>query len=246
MLPQSYLRARSVTDTYKLALTPLRGEEELRSARAGESTSTWPEAHFLAPLHPILDWAADRSLADLGRRQIFAVRGSVADTTVLVQVTQTNFRGQVVAASYYTVAFPDLSSSSFNFALPHNGSADAIAALRFGDINRGDLGDVAPLLPVVAAAVRAADSAAEQQASAIREETESRIRAWTSRAERWTDEADALVQRDELRQRTERVMHEREAAEAMNPDRRLIRPLLVAVPVELDLQAASTTRESDQ
>lgn len=246
VLPQSYLRARAVTDTYKLALTPLRGEEELRSARAGESTSTWPEAHFLAPLHPILDWAADRSLADLGRRQIFAVHGSVADTTVLVQVTQTNSRGQVVAASYYTVAFPDLSNPSFNFALPHNGSSDAIAALGLGDINRGDLGDVAPLLPVVAAAVRAADSAAEQQAAAIRDETESRIRTWTSRAERWTHEADALIQRDELRQRTERVMHERDAAAAMNPDRRLIRPLLVAVPAELDLQAASMTRESDQ
>ncbi|WP_377453810.1 helicase-related protein [Rhodococcoides fascians] len=246
ILPQSYLRARSVTDTYKLALTPLRGEEELRSARAGESTSTWPEAHFLAPLHPILDWAADRSLADLGRRQIFAVRGSVADTTVLVQVTQTNSRGQVVAASYYTVAFPDLSSPSFNFALPHNGSSDAIAVLGLGDINRGDLGDVALLLPVVAAAVRAADSAAEQQAAAIRDETESRIRTWTLRAERWTHEADALIQRDELRQRTERVMHERDAAAAMNPDRRLIRPLLVAVPDELDLQAASTNRESDQ
>ncbi|WP_255182696.1 helicase-related protein [Rhodococcus sp. WWJCD1] len=246
VLPQSYLRARSVTDTYKLALTPLRGEEELRSARAGESTSTWPEAHFLAPLHPILDWAADRSLADLGRRQIFAVRGSVADTTVLVQVTQTNSRGQVVAASYYTVSFPDLSNPSFNFALPHNGSSDAIAALGLGDINRGDLGDVAPLLPVVAAAVRAADSAAEQQAAAIRNETESRIRTWTLRAERWTHEADALIQRDELRQRTERVMHERDAAAAMNPDRRLIRTLLVAVPDELDLQAASTTRESDQ
>jgi hypothetical protein len=41
-------------------------------------------------------------------------------------------------------------------------------------------------------------------------------------------------------------MHERDAAAAMNPDRRLIRPLLVAVPDELDLRAASTTRESDQ
>ncbi|OZC49407.1 helicase [Rhodococcus sp. RS1C4] len=244
VLPQSYLRARSVTDTYKLALTPLRGEEELRAARAGESTSTWPEAHFLAPLHPILDWAADRSLADLGRRQIFAVRGLVTDTTALVQVTQTNSRGQVVAVSYYTVAFPDLGNPSFNFALPHDGSSDGIAALGLGDINRGDLGDVASLLPVVAAAVRAADSAAEQQAAAIRDETESRIRTWTSRAERWTHEADALIQRDELRQRTERVMHERDAAEAMNPDRRLIRPLLVAVPVKLDLKAASTMRES--
>lgn len=244
VLPQSYLRARSVTETYKLALTALRGEEELRAARAGESTSTWPEAHFLAPLHPILDWAADRSLADLGRRQIFAVCGAVPDTTVLVQVTQTNTRGQVVAASFYTVAFPDVNNPSFGLASPHPSAAHAIAALGLADINTAALGNVEALQLLVAAAVRAADSAAEEHAGAIRDETRQRVSEWTSRAERWTHEADALIQRDELRQRADRVSHEREVAQSMNPDRRLVRPLLVAVPDSSTSRNVATTGKS--
>ena len=110
VLPQSYLRERRVVEEFKLALTPTRGRDELDQAQTGTSTSTWPEAHFLAPLHPVVEWAADRALAELSRDEIFAVRGAVQFPTVLVLVTQSNLRGQVVAASYYTVVFPDPST----------------------------------------------------------------------------------------------------------------------------------------
>lgn len=229
VLPQSYLRDRKVTETFKLAYTTLRGEEELRQARTGESTSTWPEAHYLAPLHPIIDWAADRSLAELGRDQIFAVRGDVAFPTVLVQVTHTNVRGQVVAASYYTVAFPDPAEPS-GLAMPHASATEAVAALSLSAVNAGDLTGAEALQPLAAAAVRAADSAGEQQAGAIRQETAQRVDDWIARSREWKREADALIQRADLKRRAERITEEEKLAQAMNPDRRLTRPLIVVVP----------------
>ena len=230
VLPQSYLQERKVTESFKLAYTTLRGEEELRQARTGTSKTTWPEAHFLAPLHPIIDWAADRALAELGRNQIFAVRGDVTMTTILTQVTQTNTRGQVVAASYYTVAFPDSDNRAVAFATPHDTPASAVAALGLSSINPANLKDADTLQPLVATAVTTSDAAANEQADAIRHETQERVREWTARSQQWKQQASGLVQRLELKQRTARVAEEEELASAMNPDRRLARPLIVVVP----------------
>ena len=230
VLPQSYLRDRKVTESLKLAYTNLRGEEELRQARSGTSKSTWPEAHFLAPLHPIIDWAADRALAELGRNQIFAVRGEVGMTTILTQVTQTNTRGQVVAASYYTVVFPDVDNASFGLPTAHASPADAVAALGLSAINPANLRDTGPLQALVATAVATADTAANQQADAIRLETQQRISEWLNRSREWKQQASGLAQRNELRQRTARVTEEEDLANAMNPDRRLTRPLIIVVP----------------
>ncbi|MFC7751874.1 hypothetical protein [Tsukamurella soli] len=230
VLPQDYLTARRVTDTYKLAYTAARGEEELKQARTGASTSTWPEAHYLAPLHPILDWAADRALAELGRAQIYAVRGAVLFPTVLVQVTQTNGRGQVVAAGYYTVAFPDPDEPSASLAMPHTTAHEAVAELKLAEVNTCDITDVQALQPLVAAAVRAADANAEQQAEAIRRETAARIGAWMRRSHRWQEEAGTLIKRSELVEQSKRITEEQELAVAMNPARRLTRPLIVVLP----------------
>ncbi|WP_346777602.1 helicase-related protein [Rhodococcus sp. HNM0563] len=235
VLPQDYLRSRRVTESYKLAYTKLRGQEELRQAKAGTSTSAWPEAHYLAPLHPIIDWAADRALAELGRGQIFAVRGGVPFASVLVQVTQTNSRGQVVAASYYTVDFPDPSDPDGSLVTPHTNARGAVEHLRIAAESRSDLSGAQSLQSLVAAAVRAADSAAEQQATAIREETEQRIAAWIRRSEHWKAQAGELIQRGELRERTARITEEQELAQAMNPERRLARPLILTVPTDLEL-----------
>ncbi|MDR2723010.1 MAG: DEAD/DEAH box helicase, partial [Cellulomonadaceae bacterium] len=85
VLPVSYLTDRRVTETLRFATTVAKGKAELESAKSAESTSTWPEACYLAPLHPVLDWVSDRALAALGRSQVFAVRGAVEEVTVLVQ-----------------------------------------------------------------------------------------------------------------------------------------------------------------
>ncbi|TWS20025.1 DEAD/DEAH box helicase [Tsukamurella asaccharolytica] len=249
VLPQDYLKARSIRETYKLAYTPARGEQELVQARSGASTSTWPEAHYLAPLHPILDWAADRALSELGRSQIYAVRGAVPFPTILVQVTQTNLRGQVVAAGYYTVAFPVPGDPGASLVEPHTGAHEAVAELAIAQVNTGDIDGASNLQPLVAAAVHAADANAKNQAESVRAESADRIRAWVARSEAWQHEAGALIQRADLRDQSKRIAEEKELAEAMNPARRLARPLMVVVPEDFDPAAlgspASTTGSED-
>ena len=94
VLPQSYLRDRNVTEDLKLAVSTKRGKALLDDARDNKaSPSSWPEAHYLGPLHPVLEWASDRALAKLGRNEVFAVRGDVDYPTVLLLTTLTNRRG---------------------------------------------------------------------------------------------------------------------------------------------------------
>ena len=72
VLPQSYLTQRRVRDKLLLATTPEAGKESLRRARTGTARASRPrsgrEAHFLSPLHPVLDWAG-RPGADPARPQ---------------------------------------------------------------------------------------------------------------------------------------------------------------------------------
>ncbi|MBT1192047.1 helicase-related protein [Rhodococcoides kroppenstedtii] len=230
VLPQSYLRARRVDERFRLALTAAKAEDELLAARSGTSTSDWPEAHYLAPLHPVLEWAADRVLAELGRRSIYAVRGDVPRVTVVVQSTLTNNRGQVVGASWYTVGFGDTTMLDAAMTAPHPTFSDVVAAIGLSQINAGDLGDVSVLQPVVAAAVRAADAAAELQSQAIRDDTRARVDEWVTRMDDWEAERRGVRTVGDLVARTTAVSREKETALSMNPDRRLVRPLLVVLP----------------
>ena len=74
VLPQSYLRERKVLEKLTLATSAHRGEQALDAARRDDENG-WPEAHYLSPLHPTLEWAADRALESLGRNEVFAVIG---------------------------------------------------------------------------------------------------------------------------------------------------------------------------
>jgi len=234
VLPQTYLADRRVTSRLLLATTQTAGRASLRDALADTSDSTWPEAHYLAPLHPVLDWAADRALAALGRNEVFAVRGPVEHPTVLLVGTLTNRRGQVVAASWLTAEFP-IPGSETAFVTHYAGVADALAAVGWTSRhpNPGAV-DVANLQRLVAPAVRASRERMGTVLDAVSADVEARVDAWSHRLQRWDDEADALIQRGEIKQRRVGVREERELVESMKPDRQLIRPLLVVVPQQVD------------
>ena len=127
VLPQSYLAERKVVERFKLVTSKARGKALLADALTDESESSWPEAHYLGPLHPVIDWAADRAMASLGRNQVFAARGDVEHPTILLLGTLTNRRGQVVASSYLTAEFPNPANPAFCMVTPHE-SATAMAA----------------------------------------------------------------------------------------------------------------------
>src|SRR5699024_3796754 len=154
VLPQSYLKARGVTSTFRLATTKTQGQRELLAARSADSTSAWPEAHYLSPLHPVLDWAADRVLAGLERGTVYAVAGGVEHPTVLLQGTLSNARGQVIAATYQTVSFL---TPKVPTVMVHASAQDACDSLRIAQRNTG-LAGAHDLQALIAPAVEAVEN----------------------------------------------------------------------------------------
>ena len=183
------------------------------------------------PLHPVLDWAADRALAALGRNEVFAVRGVVDAPTVLLVGTLTNKRGQVVAVAWLTAQFPDQNDSSFALVAPHASARDALVELGWDQArtNPGPV-DVTNLKALVGPAVQQAERHLRTLFDAAAKDVASRVEQWSTRLDHWDVEAEALIQRSDLKRRRATVDQERAMVAAMAPDRQLVRPLLIVVP----------------
>src|SRR5699024_4374092 len=85
----SYLKERGVKANFKLATNKTVGRtlvDAARNSTDSKNASLWPEAHYLGPLHPVLDWVADRALSRIPERGgIYIVRAEVEAPTVVVQ-----------------------------------------------------------------------------------------------------------------------------------------------------------------
>jgi hypothetical protein len=232
VLPQTYLAQRRVTHTLKLATSVARGRALLEAALRDEHSTSWPEAHYLGPLHPVLDWASDRALASLGRNQVFAVRGTVDHPTVLLVGTLTNRRGQVVASAFLHAEFPNPANPGFCLVTPHGSAAAMVAevGLDVEAANPGPVADVAGLHRYVPRAVAAARAEMAEVFEAATAAVTERVAAWSRRLADWEDAAARVAQRGELRTRRVTVAEERALAASMAPDRELVRPLLIVLP----------------
>jgi superfamily II DNA or RNA helicase len=232
ILPQSYLAERKVAARFKLVTSKARGKALLADALTDESGSSWPEAHYLGPLHPVIDWAADRAMASLGRNQVFAARGDVDHPTVLLLGTLTNRRGQVVASSYLTAEFPNPANPRFCVVTPHESATAMADSVGYAETasNPGAVAGAGELRPLVAHAARSAAAEMAATFAAAQDAITERVGEWSRRVTDWTVEADALIQRSELRQRRVSVQEEQSIAARMVPERQLIRPLLIVVP----------------
>jgi hypothetical protein len=168
VLPQSYLAERKVAERFKLVTSRARGKALLSAALTDASDSSWPEAHYLGPLHPIIDWAADRAMASLGRNQVFAARGDVDHPTILLLGTLTNRRGQVVASSYLTAEFPNPDNPGFCPVTPYESATAMAAAVGYTETasNPGPVARAEALRPLIAHAARSAT--AEMDAGPLR------------------------------------------------------------------------------
>jgi len=228
VLPQSYLAERRVVDDMKLAITPTLAQASLKEARDDRSNQKglWPEAHYLGPLHPVLDWAGDRTLARLGRDEVFVTRGDVFAPTVLILGSLTNERGQVIATNLVAVSgtsirpFADASEAFDELGVTHDRS------------NPAPVAGIDELQKLIPAAVDAAEEHLRLTSEAAAQDVRRRVSEWSDRVQEWVDASGDLVQRAEVRERTRRVREEAEIARTMLPARRLARPLLVIVPEE--------------
>ena len=234
VLPQAYLAERKVTRGFKLVTSRERGRVLLADALTDETDSSWPEAHYLGPLHPVIDWAADRAMASLGRNQVFAVRGRVDHPTVLLLGTLTNRRGQVVASSYLTAEFPKPANPGICFVTPYESAAAMVAEVGYAEpsSNPGPVVGLDVLQPLIAHAVRAARTDMNAVFGATQKSITGRVQEWSRRAVHWEEDADALIQRQDLVKRRVSVQKEKEIADRMVPERQLVRPLLIVVPAD--------------
>lgn len=137
-LPQSYLAQRKIRERFVLAVDEQVGKAELDRARnnVGSATS-WPEAHFLGPQHPVLDWAVDKALSRFGRNEVPVVTGAVESPVVIGLGTLSNRRGQVVLRSLIGLTFYD---ENFPPAIEQEDEVRELlhkAGIRDGGINTG-------------------------------------------------------------------------------------------------------------
>lgn len=228
VLPQSYLADRRVIDDMKLATTTVRALASLKDARDDRTNlkGLWPEAHYLGPLHPVLEWVGDRTLARLGREEVFVVRGDVVAPTVLVLGSLTSERGQVISANLVAV--------TGRMVTPFADPAEAFAELGIATdrSNPAPVADAESLQALIPEAIDAAENHLRLMSAAQADDVRRRVDEWAGRVEKWVDESGDLVQRAEVRERTRRVQEEAAIARSMLPARHLARPLLVIVPEE--------------
>ncbi|MFD0994979.1 superfamily II DNA or RNA helicase [Pseudoclavibacter chungangensis] len=247
VLPQSYLADRGVATRFRLVTERALATQLLVDARDDPKSHTmWPEAHYLGPLHPVLDWAGDRALGTLGRNEVFAVRGTVDMPTVLVQATLTNHRGQLVSSIVLTATVPDPTG---DFALPRPVASvrEALEDLGFTRetvVNPGPI-DAEAFAGVIAPAVHAA----RNYALAVHEDANRSVTAlidrWSGRVEGWSDEAAGLSQIEALKARRVSVENELEIARSMLPEQTFVRPLLVVVPALTPVATPVGTERSE-
>ncbi|NKY49722.1 helicase-related protein [Nocardia vermiculata] len=237
-LPQNYLTDGKVLERLKLATSPTVGNAQLRAAREGKgiNDTTWPEAHFLGPLHPVLDWASDRALSALGRNQIFAIRGAVDAVTVLLMGTLMNRRGQLVSRVFSTAEFPNPSNPAFCLVEPLEdlNFLTTDTGLKPGTSNPGPLHDLEQLQPLIPVAVREAAQSMKVVLDAQKTSAQERLDAWRHRADRWHAGAEQMDlfsgQKKKVEKLSQRIVEEQRLAESLAPTQQLVRPLLVIVP----------------
>ncbi len=102
-LPQSYLHEQKITERLKLSGDPHTAEVALQRARDA-SDSQWPEVGHLSPLHPFLDWLADKVLVSVGRNQAPVIVAEVEQPTFCVQGLYANGRGQPQLVEWLAVS----------------------------------------------------------------------------------------------------------------------------------------------
>ena len=232
VLPQSYLQDRHVLERFSLATDETVAQAQLVRALTDDSDSSWPEAHYLSPLHPVLDWAADRALSKLSRNAVYVVRGKVDLPAVLAVGTLTDRRGLVVAASWMCIRFLDPENLTSPWITMHTSSADMLADVGVGaDMsNPGPVARPDDLKPLVELAMNAADEELKSTFDAAKEGTQDRIAAWNHKTVAWQEDSQTLIPNHALRIQRTSVEEEKQLIADMEPQQRLARPLLVVVP----------------
>mgnify|MGYP001941807769 CR=1 FL=1 len=238
VLPQDYLADRKVRERFQLATNTTVGNEVMRRARTGQDGSTWPKAHFLGPLHPVTDWATDRALAQLSAGEITAIEGDVPTPTVLLMGTLTNKRGQVVSRAFVTVMDGFLAQTI----------EDPYAWLRSiglteKAINPGTLTVPQDAKDLIERSVEVAKNQLQPMMKAARDHAHTRVDHWSDRAHAWESSKEGVQQTLRVGRSAGLIAQEKALIASLEPDRELIRPLVLVLPAN-QTSTANHTEEA--
>lgn len=233
-LPQDYVKYRKIKDRLQLAITKNMGNRSLEEAREGDSAKSWPAAHYLGPLHPVTEWAADRALVAMGQQEIPAIEGSVNFPTVLVMTTITNKQGRVLTRAFTAVqkipGIRDLDSMPF-LQVPDVFEWLKTNGLDSNSINRGSLEIPKDIRSVVSAAVNTASVNIGNIVETQNNIAQKRLEKWQARHNAWEDKGSLQSPLFRSKNKTQ-IQKEQELLTSLVPDRSLVRPLLVVLPQE--------------
>lgn len=101
-LPSDYLEEQGIEKRLRLTGSVPFAQQRLSKAQKS-ADSAWPDVHYLAPIHPVLDWAGDRAVSRLERNQIPVVAGDVAEPYFLTQAVWSNADGRPAIAHWGAV-----------------------------------------------------------------------------------------------------------------------------------------------
>ncbi|EWS81344.1 helicase [Brachybacterium phenoliresistens] len=228
-LPQSYLKDRRVLETVRLTSRRDVASQRLRAALTDDTGTNWPDVHYLGPLHPVLDWISDRTLAGLPSGQVLAIHGEVDRPWVIFQGTLTTERGQIVSASVLGIA--DYQGTPR--AVPHTTPSALFEEIGLGPESVGTaVEDPGRYQALLRAAVPVARTFMEEQISPeLKARARARVDRWEQEQLRWKADADRTRGQSSLRLATRDAIEvEKKLVTGMEPKRTFVRPLLVVVP----------------
>lgn len=187
-LPTDYMLEQGIDKRLRLTGSAKYADERLERARSASDTA-WPDVHFLAPVHPVLEWAAERAVARFGRNEIPVLSGDVESPVYLTQAVWSNELGRPAIAHWGAVhGLPnDPDVGDFDDAL------DAAGIIE-GATNPGlDPADLADAGYHVAAAVEAATKHLREKRDDIEADLLERIDRYRQNLKNWQQAALSIV-----------------------------------------------------
>ncbi|MER5477541.1 DEAD/DEAH box helicase [Streptomyces sp. NPDC002734] len=107
VLPASYLRDQRITRRMNLTFSKKDGADSLKRAREdADSSSLWPDAHYVGELHPVLEWITDKVLVQLGRQQALVMQVDpqrVPEPVFLTQGVWSNRDGRPTVVTWLAI-----------------------------------------------------------------------------------------------------------------------------------------------
>ncbi|MFZ3560801.1 SNF2-related protein [Streptomyces sp. BH055] len=107
VLPTSYRREQGIDKRMKLTFSRADAADSLRRAREdADSSSLWPDAHYVGELHPVVEWITDKVLVQQ-RRQTAPVlqvdKNRIPDPVFLVQGVWSNTEGRPTVVAWLAI-----------------------------------------------------------------------------------------------------------------------------------------------